>query len=71
MSWHCPANVRKSKISNFNFILLSDSSVLFDIPLIKCSTCSMSQMNTYLRFGGFLLNTPVIKLQTFGCLGTG
>ena len=24
----------------------------------------MSQMNTYLGFGGFLLNTPVIKLQT-------
>ena len=25
-------------------------------------------MNTYLGFVGFLLNNPIIKLQTFGCL---
>ena len=65
------ADMRKSKIVNFKFICLSDSSVLFGIPLINVNTCSMSQFNAYLGFGGFLLDTPVIKLQGFGCLPTG
>ena len=36
----------------------SDSSILFGIPLINVSTCSIFQMNTYLGFNGFLLNSP-------------
>ena len=54
------------KIANFNFICLSDSSLLFGIRLVNVNTFSISQMNKYLGFGGLLLNTPVIKLQTFG-----
>ena len=66
-------NINKyyDKTTYLKFIFLSDSSALFGIPLINVNTCLMSQINTYLGFGGFLLNNPVIKLQTFGCLPTG
>ena len=63
--------VRKREIVDFKFKCQSDSSMLFGISLINVKTSSLSQMNIYLGFGRFLLNTLIIKLQTFGWLPTG
>ena len=70
MSEHLEADVKASNLVSFNVNIFVLNKSFGGRHFKHFKTVSTSHTKEYLGFGGLLLNTPVIKLQTFGCFPT-
>ena len=70
ISEHLEADVKASNTVSFNVNIFALNKSFGGRHFKYFKTVSTSHTKQYLGFGGLLLNTPVIKLQTFGCFPT-